>query len=70
MLTYVLVSLTSWITAVKSEHDGNMTLEFPTMLERTVKSYKQETKEPKRNYRPQFPTDDHFNFKRIALRLF
>ena len=32
MLTYVLVSLTSWITAVKPEHDGNMTLEFPTML--------------------------------------
>ena len=52
MLTYVLVSLTSWITAVKSEHDGNMTLESPIVLERTVKSYKQETKEPKRNYRP------------------
>ena len=26
---------------------GNMTLESPTMLERTVKSYKQETKKPK-----------------------
>ncbi len=63
MLTYVLVSLMSWITAVKSEHDGIMTLESPIMLERTVKSYKQETKELKRKYRSQFPTDDHFNFK-------
>ncbi len=47
MLTYVLVSLMSWIIAVKSEHDGNMTLESPTVLERTVKSCKQETKKPK-----------------------
>ncbi len=47
-----------------------MTLESPIMLERTVKSYKQETKELKRNYRPQFPTDDRNNFKRIVLRLF
>ncbi len=70
MLTYVLVSLTSWITAVKSEHDGNMTLESPTMLERTVKSYKQETKELKRNHRPQFHTDDRSYFKSITLRLF
>ncbi len=70
MLTYVLVSLTSWITAVKSEHDDNMILESPTILERTVKSYKQETKESKRKHRPQFPTDDHIYFKSIALRLF
>ena len=47
MLTYILVSHTSWITAVKSKHDGNMILESSTMLERTVKSYKQETKELK-----------------------
>ncbi len=40
MLIYVLVSHTSWITAVKSEHNGIMTLESPTILERTVKSYK------------------------------
>ena len=40
MLIYVLVSHISWITAVKSEHNSNMILESPTMLERTVKSYK------------------------------
>ncbi len=47
-----------------------MTLESSTMLERTVKSYKQETKESKRNHRPQFSTDDHIYFKSIALKLF
>ncbi len=70
MLTYVLVSHTSWITAVKSEHDGIMILEFSTILERTVKSYKQETKKLKWNHRPQFYTDDHIHFKRITLRLY
>ncbi len=70
MLTYVLVSLMSWITAVKLEHDSNMILESPTMLERTVRSYKQETKESKQKHRPQFPTDDRIYFKSIALRLF
>ncbi len=47
MLTYILVSHMSWITAVKSEHDGNMILESSTMLERIVKLYKQETKKLK-----------------------
>ena len=47
MLTYILVFHTLWIIAVKSEYDDNMILESPTMLKRTVKSYKQETKEIK-----------------------
>ena len=47
ILIYVLVSHTLWITVVKSEHDDNMTFESSTMLEGTVKSYKQETKKIK-----------------------
>jgi len=70
MLIYVLVSHMSWITTIKSEYDGIITLEFPTMLERTVKSYKQETKKLKQNHRPQFHTDDRIHFKRITLRLY
>ena len=63
MLTYVLVSYMSWLIAVKSEYDGNIILEFPTILERIVKSYKQKIKETKWNHRSQFYSDDHFIFK-------
>ena len=70
MLKYVLVSYTSWIIAIKSEHDGIMTLEFFTMLERIFKSYKQETKKSKWNHKPQFTIDKCIIFWKVILNLF
>ncbi len=49
---------------------GNMTLEFPIMLEKTIKLYKQKTKKLKWNHRSQYLTDDYIYFKSIILRLF
>ena len=45
---------------------SNMILESPTMLERTVKSYKQETKELKWNYKPQFTTVKRIIFWKVT----
>ena len=53
---------------------SNMILESPTMLERTVKSYKQETKELKWNHKSQYLTNDYIYFKKyyskIILKVF